>query len=105
MDQVSPPATAAALREQLIQLRSQFEALADEARRHWAAEERRFTLIDQFIDPQLSLESLLKQLFDALERNRHAVLDLEREHCRLTNAIELAISTGTWDRQLRVADR
>jgi hypothetical protein len=98
MDQVSPPATAPALMEQLIQLRSQFEALADEARRHWAAEERRFTLIDQFIDPQLSLESLLKQLFDALERNRRAVQDLEREHRRLAHVIELALATHTRER-------
>jgi hypothetical protein len=76
----------------LLELEQMLRELATEGRAHWAKEERRFELIDQFIDPQLNLEGLLKQMVDALERHRRTVAALEQEVRRLSGAIELAIS-------------
>lgn len=84
-------ATGPALMEQLLQVRQALDEIADEARAHWSREEHRMRLVDQFVDPQLRLDSLLKNIYDTLVRNREAMLALEAEARRLTTAVELAV--------------
>jgi hypothetical protein len=92
-----PPrmATGPALMEQLVQLRATLDEIAEEARAHWSREEQRMRLVDQFVDPQLNLDSLLKQIYATLARNREAMLALEAEARRLTSAVELAVGDPT----------
>jgi hypothetical protein len=86
-------ASGPALMSKLLELEHIVNELADEARSHWSKEEQRMQLVDRFIDPSIELDSLLKQVFQTLERNRAAMLALEREARRLVSAVELTFST------------
>ena len=85
-------ASGPALMQQLLELRQEFDELATEARQHWSKDEQRMQLIDQFINPQLNLEGILRQMVDALDRHRVIVAAVERELRRLSGAVEIAIS-------------
>jgi DNA repair ATPase RecN len=86
-------ATGPALMAKLLEIEAQFTELATEARAHWSKEEQRMQLVDRFVDPSINLDSLLKQVFQTLERNREAMQALEREARRLVGAVELTFST------------
>lgn len=98
------PATGPAIMEQLVQLRKEFDTLAEEARAHWSKEEQRLELTDKFIDPAMDLQGLLKQVFGMLRDNHRAVQRMEREVRQLATAVELAMSTDALELQQQVVE-
>lgn len=94
----SPPAADSLIMEQLIQLRHTLDALIAEAHDHWETEERRYTLIDKFVDAELPIDGLLKQVLSTLTRDHRALLDLQQQVRLLERAVELAIDSGGIDR-------
>lgn len=71
---------------------ARIDDLQQRAEAHWANEERRMHLVDQFVDPELDLSSTLVQLTELLRRDHAAVAQVEQELRRLAAAVELALS-------------
>jgi hypothetical protein len=91
-EQTPRTATGPALMEKLLEVEQLLREVSTEARKHWEQDRRRMDLIDRFVDPNLEIESLLKQLFAAIRRSDDAKRDLIREVQRLSGAVEVAIS-------------
>lgn len=103
----APPATGPALMEQFIQLRAEFDVFAAEARAHWTKEEERMRLVDQFIDPSIDLDSLLKQVLAACQMQQDALHELERsvrEQQRIVyTAMRIRLGTQGLDRKRKAS--
>lgn len=90
------PATGPAIMEQLLELRAEFEHLAEEARQHWAQDAERMRLVDRYIDPTMNLQATLAQTLAHLKELREAVQAMERtlraEHHTTRTAVSLHMS-------------
>src|SRR5919109_5443640 len=90
------PATGPAIMEQIVQVRALFEQLAEEARAHWRRDEERMRLVDRFMDPQLNLDLVLKQIIGELQRQKTALENMERtlraEHHETRTAVAIHMS-------------
>jgi membrane-bound ClpP family serine protease len=80
----------------LTAIERSIEELAQTALEHAAAEDRRFTLIEQFVDPAMNLQGLLAQLLDMGRTHNRTFASmcegLAKEMATTRTALTLAVS-------------
>jgi uncharacterized coiled-coil protein SlyX len=83
--------------EALVRIEEKLDDFMTEARAHWAREEERMRLIDQFVDPNIELVGTLVGLRDALNKQRDMLALLNgavTEHERTVHtAMQLRLGT------------
>lgn len=72
------PATGPTILEHVLQIEAKVNEISERLDEALAAVDRRYKLIDQFIDPALNIDGTLKQLISAYERQWKAFSDLNK---------------------------
>lgn len=83
---VAADPTTALIFERLQAIEGQLVELKRLAELHWGDEERRFRLIDRFLDPTMDLESILSQIAENGRTHNQLV-------ARLEGALQLTLAT------------
>jgi hypothetical protein len=84
--------------QRIEHLETELATFRDSAERHWSEEARRFALIDQFLNPAMQIDGLIRQLSSLGQTQNQMIVQMqttiERELGAMRSALRLAVSTG-----------